>query len=312
MSQEIECRTARTSLGWSLLVDSSEADRAASLLEADDRERVGAPVEESHPTEYGPTWAGFIMAGLLVAFYLVTGPRNPNVVWFERGSASAEAILAGEFWRTITALTLHADVAHILANGASCALFATAVCRSVGPGVGWLLIVLAGAIGNVLNAFAHGTGHSSVGASTAIFGAVGLLAGLGLVRKRRLGVKGRRAWAPVAAGLALLAMLGTGKGTDVSAHLFGFLSGAVLGFPVGAGIRRPPRWEVQVLLLALSLGVVVVCWQVALYTLPACLQPTSSTAFFAARWTLSSEHSTRSLASRRARRFCERSRRSVP
>jgi membrane associated rhomboid family serine protease len=263
-SQGIDCRLSRTPRGWSLEVEEEEAERARRLLEADDRERARATVLRPRSPEYGPTWAGFVGAGLLAAFYLITGPRDPSVAWFERGSASARAIVEGEIWRTVTALTLHADVGHILANAASCALFATAVCRLLGPGLGLVLILLAGALGNGLNAWVHGSGHSSVGASTAIFGAVGLLGGVGLAWKRRLGVRWRRAWAPLAAGLALLAMLGTGEGTDLSAHLLGFVSGVGLGIAAGVALPRPPAPRPQVLLVVAALGVVVGCWTVAL------------------------------------------------
>ena len=40
--------------------------------------------------------------------------------------------------------------------------------------------------------------HSSVGASTAVFGAIGLLGGVAWIRRRRRGQRGSRAWAPVA------------------------------------------------------------------------------------------------------------------
>jgi membrane associated rhomboid family serine protease len=71
----------------------------------------------------------------------------------------------------------------------------------------------------------------SVGASTAIFGAVGVLAALGVGRHRRLGLAGRRALTPIAAGLALLAMLGTSERADLSGHIFGLLAGILLGIP---------------------------------------------------------------------------------
>jgi membrane associated rhomboid family serine protease len=234
------------------------------VLDAYERENPDPAAEPARRVEYGPTWAGFFMAGLLGAFFLVTGPRDPNVDWFREGSAAAERILQGEVWRTVTALTLHADLGHILANAAACALFATAVCRSVGPGLGWWLILLAGALGNALNALAHGSHHTSVGASTAIFGAVGLLTGLQLVRRHRLGFRGRRVWAPIAAGLALLAMLGSSAQSDLSAHLFGFLSGTVLGVPAALGTRRIPARGTQAVLLLSAIATVVACWQLAL------------------------------------------------
>jgi hypothetical protein len=52
----------------------------------------------------------------------LTGPREPGAIWFDRGSASAQQILAGEVWRTVTALTLHADLAHVVVLSAIASL----------------------------------------------------------------------------------------------------------------------------------------------------------------------------------------------
>ena len=67
-----------------------------------------------------------------------------------RGSANALAIEDGELWRTLTALTLHADFAHLLANALSSLVFVTLLCRWIGPGAGLSLTVLAGALGNAM------------------------------------------------------------------------------------------------------------------------------------------------------------------
>jgi membrane associated rhomboid family serine protease len=263
-SQRIRSRIARAQDGWSLIVSSDDADRAAGVLGLWERENPKPGPKPPPLPEWGPTRVGLGMAGLLVAFFVVTGPRRPGVSWFERGSATAELILEGEWWRTVTALTLHADLAHIAANAVTGALFATAVCRWVGPGVGGALILLSGILGNALNALARGEDHSSVGASTAIFGAVGLLGGLGLVRGMRLGLRRGQVWAPFAACLGILAMLGTGERTDVWAHLFGFGSGAFLGVLAAPAVRRPPSGITQAALGVLALGVVIGCWMIAL------------------------------------------------
>ena len=107
-------------------------------------------------------------------------------------------------------------------------MLVTAVCWNLGPGVGLWLVLLAGAGGNALTAVAHRADHISVGASTATFGAIGILAALRIVGGRT-GSSRRKWWVVVAAGLALLALLGTGPHADILAHLFGFLVGGGLG-----------------------------------------------------------------------------------
>jgi membrane associated rhomboid family serine protease len=182
-------------------------------------------------------------------------------VWFERGSADAARLMAGEWWRAITALTLHADVPHLIGNALATVILVTAVCWNLGPGVGLWLVLLAGAGGNALTAIAHRTDHVSVGASTATFGAIGILAALRIAG--RTGSGRRKWWVVLAAGLALLALLGTGPHADILAHLFGFLVGGGLGLIAALGLRRPVPALVQWLLVVAFAAVLVLAWRVA-------------------------------------------------
>jgi membrane associated rhomboid family serine protease len=89
-------------------------------------------------------------------------------------------------------------------------------------------VVAAGAGGNILNALIRPPLHTSIGASTAVFAAIGLLAALQQRRGRRS--DGLHNWAPLAGGVMLLTFLGlSGEQTDVLAHVFGFLAGLGLG-----------------------------------------------------------------------------------
>jgi membrane associated rhomboid family serine protease len=204
------------------------------------------------------------MAVVLVVAYLLAGPRETGSAAFLLGSADSERILAGEPWRAVTALTLHADVSHLVANVTAGALLATAVCRTVGGGLGAALIVAAGAGGNALNAFLQGPRHVSIGASTAVLGAVGLLSGLAFVRTRRA-VRGRgRAWLPLAAGLALLGMLGSDPRSDLGAHLCGFVVGVVLGAITGWTMSGVPEHGVQRAFAVAAAAVVAASWWLAL------------------------------------------------
>ena len=125
-------------------------------------------------------------------------------------------------------------------------------------------MLLAGAGGNMLTALAYGSRHVAVGASTATFGAVGILAALQFVARRRRPWARRTAWVAIGAGLALLAMLGTGAGTDILAHFFGLLVGGVLGVATGLALHRPPERFVQWVLSIAAAAFVVVCWGLAL------------------------------------------------
>jgi len=157
---------------------------------------------------------------------LQTGSLIP---WMDRGLLSAEKVLAGERARTLTALTLHLDEAHLFSNFLGLLLFVGGVHQLVGSGVAWLLVIGAGALGNWLTAVFYQTGHEAVGASTAVFGAVGIMGALGVKRYFRDQRLGGAFLIPLLGALGLFAMLGTDPRTDVAAHLFGLSSGVGLG-----------------------------------------------------------------------------------
>ena len=177
----------------------------------------------------------------------------------ERGSADAGRIVAGEWWRTVTALTLHADAPHVIGNAGASVVLVGAVSHQLGPGVGLCVLLLAGAGGNALTAFAHGTHHNSVGASTAMFGAIGILAATRVMSRGRRPAA-RKRWMIVAASLALLALLGTSSGSDLLAHLFGLLLGGAVGLAAAPTLPRPLGAPVQWALAVAVLAVVVGAW----------------------------------------------------
>jgi len=247
-------RVERAAFRWRLLVADADAERAAAALAAYDDERRRATADV--PGEHGAAWSGVVVAALLVAFHALAGPR-----WTDAGAAIAGRIRAGEVWRTVTALTLHADAPHVVSNAVACVVFVTAIARLLGPGVGGWLVLLAGAGGNAVNALVQRPGHESVGASTAIFGAIGILGGLQFGRKRGE----RRAWLALGGSLALLAMLGAGERVDLLAHLFGLVVGLVLGVAAAAIAPVAPAGRaVQWPLAAAAVATVAGAWAVAL------------------------------------------------
>ena len=132
-------------------------------------------------------------------------------------------------------------------------------------GLGSALVLLAGGGGNLANAVLHGSPHFSVGASTSVFAAVGVLGGLGVLRRWRKTAHRRRAWMPIAAALALLAMLGSGgERVDVWAHLFGLLLGGALGIVIGFTAPHPPALRIQWVCGSAALALLIYSWILAL------------------------------------------------
>jgi len=179
-----------------------------------------------------------LLLGGLLAFYVFTGPAVGSSEWFVRGAVDSTAIVQlGQWWRLFTALTLHADPVHLMGNLVLGGLVVHFLLRIYGLGLGLFLTIVSGALANYGNVLAHGPGHLSVGFSTAVFAAVGLLSGSQLDRQRFGGIV-----LPVGAGLSLLAVLGSeGPHTDLGAHLWGLAVG--MGFGL---IRRLLQRKIEV------------------------------------------------------------------
>jgi membrane associated rhomboid family serine protease len=254
-----------------LAVDGADAAAAETALAGFDAE---GPVRPDPPApDAGASALGILSALGLCAMFLVAGPAGQSGPawagsrWFDAGAASAERIASGQWWRVLTALTLHADLLHLAGNVVAALIFVSAVGRWLGGGLGALVILTAAATANLLTAVVHRTAFISVGASTATFAALGLCAGLQVVRRLRGGGRRKYAWVPLGAGLGLYAMLGVGPGADTYAHLFGLGLGAAIGSAAALGNVRAPRTTVQVLLGATALAAIAGSWAWALHAI---------------------------------------------
>ncbi|MBJ21092.1 MAG: hypothetical protein CL933_16925 [Deltaproteobacteria bacterium] len=177
----------------------------------------------------------------------------------------ASLIREGEWWRTITSLTLHADHLHLLSNLIFGSLLVGILAAEAGLGTALLLTLLGGALGNTANALFGSELHRSLGASTAVFASLGVLVGARF-RADRAGPARARAWIPLLAGLVLLGWLGGPSErmgvngiirTDVPAHVFGLLAGLSLGL---AFLRPGSRFRRQGLQLAGAALLLVAAW----------------------------------------------------
>ncbi len=167
---------------------------------------------------------------ILLFFFAAARNKALSISWLEAGAAQSGSMLDGEWWRAITALCLHADPAHLLANLAFGAVFLLLLAQVTGVGLAWLSMIVAGAAGNALNAVVHSAAHTSIGASTAIFSALGLLVALGQTNRPDRRSSFLRYWAPLVGGLTLLVLLGFGgENTDILAHVLGFFTGITAG-----------------------------------------------------------------------------------
>ena len=265
---------------FGLYVDGRDAEAASVELEKFETERSAEIQLQREELQQLPSpdtssrFSLFIFLWTMLLFFGIQRYEGPH--WTERGTADASAIVHGEVWRTVTALTLHADPGHLFANLATGLVFAWALLPLLGCGWTWMGLLLSGAAGNALNALIHqGMPHLSIGASTAVFGGLGLLVGWQSIAalQRQHGHRSRpfhlrEIALPIAAGLCLLAYLGTGNGSDnvdIMAHGFGMLSGAIFG-AIFAWTRLPEKTSpfFQKILASLAFCLPVVAWFAAL------------------------------------------------
>src|SRR5438045_6772880 len=164
---------------WALIIADVDAARAEAAVAAFERENPPLAPREQAPAASTPAVASGLLFFLAVlAFHVWTGPQAEGSRWFSRGSADAAAIVAGESWRIVTALTLHADAGHAVGNAVLGGLLLAFLARAVGAGVAAMTMFLAGAGGTFVAAQLVRRDFVSVGASTAVFGALGSLAAL--------------------------------------------------------------------------------------------------------------------------------------
>ena len=264
IARDLEHRREATPYGWEIWVPVESAPAAVAELDAYRREnaRPAAPRPSVDPIDTG--WPGVgAYAAVLLAVFVFLRRDLLGFDWLAAGRLEAGQVAAGEWWRAVTALTVHLDVSHLGSNLAFGSFFGYFVGRHVGNGLGWAAIVAAGTLGNLLNALLQPATHRSIGASTAVFAALGILSAYswrrGLIRhtwRARVG--------PIVAGIALLAYTGTGgANTDIVAHLTGFLA----GFGAGALLASPavPRGvRAQSVYAAVTAGAVTLAWWIAL------------------------------------------------
>jgi len=242
---------------WAIDVPTEARGLATAAIAAYRRENPDRVLPATPPVARIRTHSAIYAALILILAHaaVVSDPAPASFV--ATYGADARQIVNGQIYRCLTALLLHADGAHLAANVAATLLFGNYVAALYGWGVGWLLILCCGAGGNLLTAFWYGQGHRAIGASTAVFAAVGLCVAYALRRRKRQAPGSWRSWVPLAGGLALVGWLGTAPQSDLLAHLMGFACGLAGGGCYAQMVKGIHSWPIQVGALAIvALGII--------------------------------------------------------
>lgn len=252
---------------FEIFVSVSDLQEATDELQQYEEENRHWPPTQTYDS-YAPIFRAMapIVVALLIYIYGLSGDWNKDSIWFAMGAGDSAAILSShQYYRLITALTLHADAVHLLGNCVLGSFLLHFLLLAMGNGIGLFSVLVSATIANFINVLVHGPGHHFVGFSTAVFVVIGMLCTIRFAGNTRQSMF--PFLMPVMAGFALLALLGSsGERTDLGAHLFGLLCGLITGNIVRLKYFRAWRESIsiQVALVILSVVIVWSSWSNAL------------------------------------------------
>lgn len=268
---------------WQLEVNQIDAVRASEELSDFQLENASGPISinaddlELEPRNINRTdgnrhYPGAVI-GVVVFLMIITllqvfsTNATWNIPWFQGGCMNAGEVRSGQWWRAVTALLLHRDALHLLSNALFGSIFGYLVGKNVGGGAGWLAILLSGSLGNFLNAYTRPVEHTSVGVSTAVFGALGILMAQAIQPKTTASSSWKR-YSPLVGGMLLFFYLGIGdEHTDTAAHFYGLVSGLLIGIAFRSlPTRILQKVDGQVWFGIAGLSIMIAAWSLAIVT----------------------------------------------
>jgi membrane associated rhomboid family serine protease len=232
------CWLVPSDRGHHLRVEPAALNIIRHQLACFDRESIGWPprpvVEELPRNEHLPLSPLLWVIGVLTAFWAQGERPGLTDDWL---LDSRRVFEHGEWWRAWTALWLHADIGHLISNAANGFMVFSAVVVIFGLRTSWWLIAGAAFAGNLAAVVLHRSeDYRSLGASTAVFAALGLLVGraVRVVSRSDHPHRWRTIMTPLFAGFIVLGLYGAGGvDVDVLAHATGFGAGLLIGFVAG-------------------------------------------------------------------------------
>jgi rhomboid protease GluP len=213
--------------GWYLEVSAQDGQKAFQTLRQYQIENRGRSWRHAVPwPEADFDWASLIWAAILAGCFWL-GRVNP--AFKAAGIMDSSAVARGEWWRVFTAIMLHADLSHLISNLSIGVVLFGFVMGRFGGGTGLLATLLAGAAGNALSLALNPKPFYGLGASGMIMAALGMLSAQTLCWTGPAQGTWSRRLVGLGAGIMLFALYAVSPGTDLAAHLGGFVMGLIFG-----------------------------------------------------------------------------------
>ncbi|WP_424556570.1 rhomboid family intramembrane serine protease [Sulfurovum sp.] len=147
-------------------------------------------------------------------------------------------VLKGEWWRLLSAMFLHGGMTHLLMNMFSLYIVGRGVEMYFDTKSYLSIYFFSGIIGGLVSLYMHPV-SVGVGASGAIFGVFGALAGFFLAHRDRIASHSKAFMKDFGVIIAINLVIGLSiPSIDVSAHI----GGLVIGFIGGFVLSKNPKW----------------------------------------------------------------------
>ena len=238
--------------------------------EARAQEQLALYRKENPPKEENPP---IPLSFSLQPFWVLLAPTIITLIDFTDkvnfhtpGISDASKVLKGEWWRTLTAQTLHGDVRH-LASNLICGYIVMNMITFRIPLLRLApFIAIASASANLCGSLTVQTNFRSLGFSTFVFAAIGCLSVIEfrLMPKETHGLL--RRFAPLCGATSLAVFLGLGENADILGHAYGFIAGLFCGFiPSKKALRwGTPLSTIDSIGLLIYYALYIVAWKIAM------------------------------------------------
>lgn len=194
------------------------------------------------PPKTAPWLAALIICNIAIWLYVEThGGSEARANLLRFGASFAPAIKEGQWWRTVTAVFLHIGARHLLGNMVTLGVFGALALPIWRPVRFFALYLASGVAGNWFSFFLAPSLSVKAGASGAILGLLGALAGA-RIHGIRTGDSRFKTWHVIAALVAFYGFMLGGGHVDHLAHLGGLGAGLVLALLLAPGLpsEDPP------------------------------------------------------------------------
>ena len=248
---------------WAVTVPQGQLQEAQKILAEEEIANAEQTARASQPPP-APSRLHWVV-GLVVVNVLVwlamegNGGSESRVTLLRFGSSLAAALMEGQWWRTLTAMFIHIGPKHLLANMFTLLIFGPPVLRAWGVGRFYFMYLVAGLVGNWVSFGLSPSLAIKAGASGAILGLLGVLAGTRIRQIRSPGPAAPpsrfKTWHIVAMVIAYYGfVVGVGP-SDHLAHVGGLLAGGVAALLMPLPGSLPPRKD-RIMDLSLGMGAV--------------------------------------------------------